>query len=86
MKRKSALVPENGITAAQCRAARALLGWTQERLAAAAEVNEATVRGFERGIKRPHRASLSAVRRALEGAGVEFIDGRGVVLNQIDQV
>lgn len=68
------------MNAAQCRAARGLLGWTQDRLAETAEVNPATVRGFERGIKQPQRASLAAIRRALETAGVEFLDASGVRL------
>ena len=56
-----------------CRAARGLLGWSQEELARRAEVVPATVRGYELGHKVPRRASLSAIRRALEEAGITFV-------------
>jgi transcriptional regulator with XRE-family HTH domain len=49
-----------------------LLGWTQGHLAARAGVSVGTVRGFETGQKTVHRASLAALARALEGAGVTF--------------
>ena len=62
------------ISPAQCRAARALLGWTQAELAARAEVSPGTVRGFECGRHDPHRATAAALRRALEEAGVAFLD------------
>jgi len=32
---------------------------------------------FERGTRQPHRRTISDVRRALEEAGVTFIDGNG---------
>ncbi|CAH0306698.1 DNA-binding transcriptional regulator [Roseomonas sp. CECT 9278] len=62
------------LTAPQCRAARALLDWTQAELAAAAAVSPGTVRGFEAGRHVPHRASAAALRRALEAVGIVFID------------
>jgi transcriptional regulator with XRE-family HTH domain len=67
------------ITRESCRAARALLGWTREQLAAEAEVNFGTVKFFEMGKRNPTRATLGALERALEAAGVEFIaeDGAG---------
>jgi DNA-binding XRE family transcriptional regulator len=37
------------MTPAQCRAARALLDWTQNDLARSAEVGSVTLRQFERG-------------------------------------
>ena len=37
------------LTPAQCRAARALLDWTQDELAERAEVSRGTIRGFESG-------------------------------------
>jgi predicted transcriptional regulator len=58
---------------AQCRAARALLDWTQDDLSRAAWVGVVTIRQFERGASEPRRAILSALRRALEEAGVRFI-------------
>jgi transcriptional regulator with XRE-family HTH domain len=65
------------VTPAQCRAARALLDWTQGDLAVAAQVGVVTLRQFERGVSQPRRAILSALRRALEEAGVRFIDRGG---------
>ncbi|QZO02466.1 helix-turn-helix domain-containing protein [Chenggangzhangella methanolivorans] len=37
----------------QCRAARALLDWTQEELANAANLSLSTVRDFEKGRRTP---------------------------------
>jgi predicted transcriptional regulator len=62
------------VTPAQCRAARALLDWTQDDLSRAAEVGSVTIRQFERGATEPRRAILTALRRALEEAGVRFIN------------
>jgi transcriptional regulator with XRE-family HTH domain len=65
------------ITREQCRAARGLLGWSQADLAQAALVGVVTVRQFETGAHDPRRLTLHAIRSALEGAGVEFIDENG---------
>lgn len=63
--------------ASQCRAARSLLNWTQERLAEVSGVSVTAIRNFERGATAPIRANLAAIRHALEAAGVEFIDPNG---------
>jgi DNA-binding XRE family transcriptional regulator len=65
---------EMPITPDQCRAARALLDWTQDELAERAEVSRSTVRGFEGRQHELHRATAAAIRRALEAAGVELLD------------
>jgi DNA-binding XRE family transcriptional regulator len=62
------------LTAPQCRAARALLDWTQAELAARAAVSPGTVRGFEANRHALHRATATAIRQALEGGGVAFLD------------
>ncbi len=64
----------------QCRAARALLGWTQSDLAAAASVGVVTIRQFEGGSTVPRRATIAVIRGALEAAGVSFIEqyGQGI--------
>lgn len=67
------------MTPAQCRAARGLLAWTQAELAARAQVNGATVRGFENGTKAPQRASIAAMRRAMEDQRVVFDERDGMV-------
>jgi transcriptional regulator with XRE-family HTH domain len=61
------------LTPAQCRAARALVDWTQDELAARAGVGRSTVRGFEGGQHMLQRATATAIRQALETAGVTFL-------------
>ena len=51
------------LTAPHCRAARALLDWTQADLATAAAVSPGTVRGFEAGHHALHRATAAAIRQ-----------------------
>jgi transcriptional regulator with XRE-family HTH domain len=66
------------IEAAQVRAARALIGWSQAELAAAAGVPLSTVDRFETGA--PDVVPAEAVARmggALESAGVAFIARNG---------
>ena len=74
------------ISSSQCRAARGLLDWTQQDLADQAGVGIVTVRQVEAGVSEPRRATLEVIKRAFEGAGVEFIDenggGPGVRLKQ----
>ena len=59
----------------QCRAGRALVGLTRVQLAKAARVNPHTIGNFENGDSVPIRATLDAIQRALEEAGVEFSNG-----------
>ena len=65
------------ISAAQCRGSRAMLGWSRQQLAQAADVAERTLMDFERGARRPYKRTLADIKRALEAAGVEFIDENG---------
>jgi transcriptional regulator with XRE-family HTH domain len=62
-------------TAGQCRAARGLVGWSQQELARQAGVGIVTVHQLETGVSQPRRATLEVIRRALETAGVEFTNG-----------
>ena len=64
------------LTAAQCKGARAALGWSRDKLSTEAEVATATVVDFERGARRPYNRTLKDIRRALENAGVIFIDAQ----------
>lgn len=71
------------ITGRQVRAARALLNWTQERLAEEALVALTALKRLEseRGLG-VHEGTVDQVRRALEAAGILFIEsgqGRGVM-------
>ncbi len=59
----------------QCRAARALLGWSQAVLAEKAAVAKQTLADFERGARQPYPRTLADIRAALEAAGVEFTNG-----------
>jgi transcriptional regulator with XRE-family HTH domain len=61
----------------QSRAARGLLGWTQQSLADAANVSLTTIQFFETNKREPIPNNLAAIRRALEAAGVEFIAAKG---------
>jgi transcriptional regulator with XRE-family HTH domain len=63
------------MTPAQCRAARALLDWSQQQLADAARVGVVTVRQFEAAAAKPRNSTLDVLCRALESAGVEFMNG-----------
>jgi hypothetical protein len=64
------------LTSAQIRAARALIRWSAEDLARHSEVSVTTVRRAELmpSATALTRANDQAIRRALELAGVEFID------------
>src|ERR1044072_9897503 len=71
--RSQAILP---LTAAQIRAARALLRWSAEDLAEHCALGLATIRRAEtvEGQTQLTVANDRAVRRALEEAGVVFID------------
>ena len=67
------------LTSAQIRAARALVRWRAQDLARESSVGVATIRRAELtdDITSMTAANDLAVRRALEAAGVEFIDENG---------
>lgn len=64
-------------TAAQCRAARALLNWSQAKLSVLSNVGITTLGDFERETRMPCDHLLRDIRSVLEGAGVEFIAEKG---------
>jgi hypothetical protein len=74
------------MTPAQCRAARALLDWTQPELASTAAIGLSTVVDFERVRRIVSYEAMAAIQRALEAAGVIFTpengDGPGVKLRK----
>jgi DNA-binding transcriptional regulator YiaG len=61
----------------QSRAARGWLDWSQAALAAKASVSLSTVRDFEKGRRVPIANNLTAMKVALEGAGIAFVDDGG---------
>ena len=69
----------SGLTSAQIRAARSLIRWSAEDLARESALSVATIRRAELadGETSMTVANDLAVRRALEAAGVEFIDENG---------
>ena len=74
----------NMITSRQIRAARALLGWSQQQLADKAIVSLNAVARLEKGTVDSRISTVQAVQKALVKAGVEFLDadqkGEGVRL------
>lgn len=67
------------LTSAQIRAARALLKWSAADLARESSLGANTVRRAEVAEKETSLTAANelAIRRALEAAGVEFIDENG---------
>jgi transcriptional regulator with XRE-family HTH domain len=67
------------LTSAQMRAARALIRWTAEDLARETALSVTTIRRAELTQVETSMTAANdlAVRRALEAAGVEFIDENG---------
>src|SRR5712692_4587751 len=67
------------ITPSQLRAARALLDWSQEQLAEAANISLSTVRDYEKERRGDIVVvgGLKAIRQALENQGVDFLRSAG---------
>lgn len=72
------------ITPRQIRAARALLGWSQQQLADKSIVSLNAVTRLEKGKVDTRLSTLAAIEKALTKAGIEFlpadIKGEGVRL------
>jgi hypothetical protein len=67
------------LSSAQLRAGRALIRWSAEDLARASTVSVTTIRRAELTAEETSMTAANdlAVRRALEAAGVEFIEENG---------
>jgi transcriptional regulator with XRE-family HTH domain len=63
------------IVPAQVRAARALLNWSQEELAEAANVSLTTVRDFEGERRTTETGAMHDIRRVFDNEGVAFVSG-----------
>jgi len=63
------------ITPSQCRAARALLGWSQEELKDRSGVAKVTIADFERGARAraPYAETLRRLVAAFGSGGVMFM-------------
>jgi len=72
-------VKKRPLISGQIRAARAFLRWRAEDLARESAVGVATIRRAElaEGETSMTAANDLSVRRALEAAGIEFMDGNG---------
>ena len=60
----------------QWRAARALIGWSQEELAGKIGVARLTIKRLESGSQFVSDEIRERAKAALEAAGVEFTDGK----------
>ena len=65
------------ITGPQCRAARALVEWTRDTLAANSGVAAARIEAFERKLDELDRDEQEHLVRALEAGGALFIPENG---------
>lgn len=66
------------ITAAQCRAARALLNWSQPNLAERCDVHVQTISNFEKESSTPSKTTLEKISATLENANIQLIGSDGV--------
>ncbi|WP_337181421.1 helix-turn-helix transcriptional regulator [Shinella sp.] len=64
------------ISPEQCRAARALLNWTQAELAERVSISAVSIRAFEKGGEM-RDSNLKLLRMTFEAAGVTFIPENG---------
>src|SRR4051794_12187150 len=79
--KKSVKMPEHvrdiSFLAAQIRAARALLGWSQGELAKRTKTSRSTIADLEAAKREPHEATLFVIMHELAAGGVVFTE-RGV--------
>ena len=67
-------IPSRFIYAAQIRAARGLLNWSQGELAERAGVSKQSVTRIEIGTTDPRFSTMTALNEAICGAGVEMAE------------
>ena len=79
MTRSDVKMSPKPLTSPQIRAARALIRWSALQLAKQTAVGVTTIRRAELTASETKltRVNDQAIRRVLEGAGVEFIDADG---------
>ncbi|MCG2672915.1 multiprotein-bridging factor 1 family protein [Bradyrhizobium sp. GCM10023182] len=62
------------LLAAQIRAARGLLGWSQDYLSKGCKIHRSTLADLETGKREPHEATLLVLMSELAAAGVVFTE------------
>jgi len=65
---------QRSISAAQCWAARSMLGWRRAQLATYSSVAIQTIVNFEKDTRSPRVRTLTALTECLETAGVIFVE------------
>jgi hypothetical protein len=65
------------LVAAQCRAGRALIEWSADKLAQASAIDLQVITAFEARFRRPDPETLRRIRATFEEAGVVFVDENG---------
>jgi DNA-binding XRE family transcriptional regulator len=70
------------VSPGQCRAARALLNWTQDELARKVGVALRTIRDFENERRQPLRVVRNSIKQAFEQSGIEFLEDEGLRLKR----
>jgi hypothetical protein len=73
----SLMTSPTALTASQCRAARALIEWSQVQLSQAASIDIQTIADFEKRFRAADETTRRRLRAALEAAGVVFIAENG---------
>jgi transcriptional regulator with XRE-family HTH domain len=66
------------ISTAQIRGARGLLNWGQSDLSERTGISTTSIGSIENGISVPRESSLTAIRKAFEDAGIEFLPNDGL--------
>ncbi len=70
------------ISPEQCRAARALLDWSQPELAAKCNMHVQTISSFEKATGSPTRNTLLRIFEIFLRAGIEFLPNNGVAMSK----
>jgi transcriptional regulator with XRE-family HTH domain len=65
------------MTPSLSRAARAILNWSMEDLAAHTSVSSTSIRDYENGSRETTRVNRAAIAAAFIAAGIEFVGGEG---------
>tara|TARA_Y100000589_G_C27197431_1_gene647589 strand:- start:8400 stop:9056 length:657 start_codon:yes stop_codon:yes gene_type:complete len=62
------------IDSSQIKAAKALIGWSQDRLAEESGISKSAIAKIEAGLNIPREDTLNKFKKAFERGGIEFID------------